>query len=136
MDRAGYLSDPVKSKQTSHRSLLVPSRWPIDLRMLVAFYLFVTGIVAYLAIVGPFDAGTRITRAELGPAWPLTIAEGTLHCEFRGEIIVQHGGTAYSLTRHDKHSAYTDVAAIQIDDRDGNKKDLSPLIERGRRLCD
>ncbi len=66
----------------------------------------------------------------------MTISEGTLRCEFRGEIILQHRGTGYSLTRHDAHGAYTDVAAVQADDLDGGKKDLTPLIERGRLLCD
>jgi len=104
--------------------------------MLVAFYLLLAAILTCLAIMRPFDAGIKITRAEFGPAWPLTISEGTLNCEFRGEIVVQHRGTGYSLTRHDKHGAYTDVAAIQADDLHGEKKDLSPLIERGQRLCD
>lgn len=84
---------------------------------------------------GPFGAGTRITRAELGPAWPLTISEATLHCEFRGEIVVQHRGTGYSLTGHEKHGAYTDIGAIHAEDTDGRRKDLGPLIERGKRLC-
>lgn len=82
-----------------------------------------------------FDAGTRITRSELGPAWPLTISNATLHCEFRGEIVVQHRGTGYSLTDHDKHGAYTDIGEIHAEDADGRKKDLGPLIERGKRLC-
>ena len=104
--------------------------------MLVAGYALLVVIAGCLAIMRPFGAGTKVTRAELGAAWPLTIPEGTLRCEFRGEIILQHRGTGYSLTRHDAHGAYTDVAAIQADDLDGQKKDLTPLIERGRLLCD
>jgi len=105
------------------------------LTVLAAFYLLLAVIAAYLVTMGPFDAGTTVTRAELGPAWPLTISEGTLHCEFGGEIVIQHRGTGYSLTSHDKHGAYTDAAGIQADDLARGKKDLSPLIELGKRLC-
>lgn len=65
----------------------------------------------------------------------MTISNATLHCEFRGEIVVQHRGTGYSLTHHDKHGAYTDIGEIHAEDADGRKKDLGPLIERGKRLC-
>jgi hypothetical protein len=114
----------------------VPIRWPVDIRMLVACYVLLVIIAGCLAILRPFGAGTKVTRAELGAEWPLTISEGTLRCEFRGEIILQHRGTGYSLTRHDAHGAYTDVAAIQADDINGGKKDLTTLIERGSLLCD
>ena len=135
MDRV-QLHAPSRPAPPSHRSSPGPSPRPVDIRALVAFYLLLAAIAAYLAILGPLDAGSTITRAEYGPAWPLTISEGTLHCEFRGEIIVQHRGTGYSLTPHEEHGAYTDVAAIHATAPDGKKKDLSPLIERGKRLCD
>lgn len=129
MNRVGPSQAPVRTESA-------PSGWPVvDLRMLVALYVLLAVIAGFLALQGPFDAGTRITRAALGPAWPLTISEATLHCEFRGEIVVQHRGTGYSLTRHDKHGAYTDIGAIHAEDTDGRKKDLGPLIERGKHLC-
>ena len=113
----------------------MPPRWPVDMTVLVVFYVLLAATAACLAMMGPFDAGTRVTRADLGPAWPLTIFEGTLRCEVGGAIILQHHGTEYNLTRHDQHGAYADVAGIQAEDVAGNRKDLSPLIERGMRLC-
>lgn len=50
-------------------------------------------------------------------------------------VLLHHRGTGYSLTRHDRHGAYSDVGRIRADDPVGGKQDLSPLIERGTRLC-
>jgi hypothetical protein len=133
--RAGHLQARVRPGPTSITPSLVPSRWPAGTRVLVAFYLLLAAIAAYLAVAWPLDPGTKVTRAELGPAWPLTISEGTLRCEVREQITLQYRGTGYSLTRHDDHGAYSDVGRIRADDPAGGKKDLSPLIERGERLC-
>lgn len=135
MERAGLLQARVGPGPTPPTSV-VASRWPVGRSVLVAFYLFLAAFAAYVAIAWPLGAGVKVTRAELGPAWPLTISEATLHCEAGQEIVLQYRGTGYSLTRHDEHGAYSDVGRIRADDPAGGKKDLSPLIERGERLCD
>lgn len=121
---------------TAPRSLAVASRWAAGATLLVAYYLLLAAIAGYLVIAGPLDTGTKVTRTELGPAWPLTIPEGTLRCEVGKEITLHYRGTGYSLTSHDDHGAYSDIARIRADNPAGGKMDLSPLIERGQRLCD
>jgi hypothetical protein len=114
----------------------VASRWPAGTSLLIAYYLVLVALAGYLVIAWPLDAGTKVTREELGSAWPLTISEGTLRCELGKEITLHYHGTGYSLTRHDDHGAYSDIARIRADNPAGGKMDLSPLIERGQRLCD
>lgn len=104
-------------------------------RTVVAFYILLVTVVAYLAFAWPLDSGVKVTREELGPAWPLTISEGILRCESGHEITLQRGGTTYTLNRQVEHGAYSDIGPIRADDPAGGKKDLSPLTERGTRLC-
>ena len=136
MDRAGLSQSLVGPGPTAPRSLPVATRWAAGTSLLVAFYLLLAAIAVSLVIAWPLDAGTKVTRTELGLAWPLTISEGALRCEVGEEITLQYRGTGYSLTSHDDHGAYSDIARIRADNPAGGKMDLSPLIERGQRLCD
>jgi hypothetical protein len=93
MARAAQLQSGVWPGPASPRSSTVESRWSDGTSVLVPFYLLLVAIGAYLAITWPLDAGIKVTREELGAAWPLTVSDGTLRCEAGGEITLQDGGT-------------------------------------------
>ncbi|MGH9276639.1 MAG: DUF2511 domain-containing protein [Acidimicrobiales bacterium] len=103
--------------------------------ILVAVALLFTATLAWVLIAGRFDRGLPVTRDQFGPAWPLTVSEGTLRCESWAEITLQHGGTTYRLDGGLDHGAYSDISPLRAEDGAGGKKDLAPLIERGSRLC-
>ncbi len=78
----------------------------------------------------------RVTREQFGESWPLTVPSGLVSCESTGRITFQWNGTQYSVTKPTPHDAYENIDAITADRPDGKgKKDLAPLIDRGRRLC-
>ena len=135
MERTGQVLGRVEPGATAPTSSSVASRWPVGTPAIVAFYVLLAVIAGCLAMAWPLDAGTEVSRADLGPAWPLTISQGMLRCEAGDEIVLQHRGTGYSLTRHDRDGAYSDVGRIRADDPEGGKRDLTPLIDRGKRLC-
>lgn len=80
--------------------------------------------------------GVRVSRAEFGERWPLTVATGILRCERSDEITFQWRGSTYALTGRTEHSAYSDIHEIWADGQGGRRKPLAPLVDRGRELCE
>jgi hypothetical protein len=88
----------------------------------------------------------RVTKQELGEAWPLTVDEGILSCSGSsrfGEVVLIVQGKKYAVNgvamgqKINGKNAYADISEIQAKDPriPGIKKSVSPLIDRGLKLC-
>ena len=94
-------------------------------------------LVVLLVAFASREPSRRVTRAEFGPAWPLTLDSAVLTCAYGREITVTSRGTTYSLNGPVEHGAYDAVGPIWADAASGaGKADLAPLIDAGMRLCD
>lgn len=121
-----------------HRAKLpLASEWARKGKIgLVAYYVTLGLVVTLLIFLRPVATGEKVRASDYGSTWPLSVTEGMLHCVAGGVITFVKDGTEYSLVRRSQHSAYADVEGIRAVDPGGSRKDLGPLIERGRRLCD
>lgn len=94
---------------------------------------------APLPTVAP-DA-VRLTRAELGNTWPLTVDEATVTCIGGVWIVLFADGQVYAVNGLARAEAvargWGDVAAIHADDpaNPGLKRSLAPILEAGLALC-
>ncbi len=97
----------------------------------------VAAVVLVVSAGGPAaDAGARVSRAQMGDEWPLTVSEGLLRCEPGSEVTFQADGTSHTLNRPAAHSAHGAIGPLLLDAGGGATKDLGPLLGRGLRLCD
>jgi hypothetical protein len=102
----------------------------------------VSMVALLVAACGGKDAG-HVTRADMGDSWPLSVSEGTLHCEGKdgvGAVTFTANGTAYAVNGLAKAARYKgrykDIDAIWAKgDGYQPKKDIGPLIQRGLTLC-
>ena len=104
-------------------------------RILVVYEIVLVAVTIFVLSAGPRDSGVKVTRQDFGEVWPLTISQGVLRCEFRGEITLQKDGTVYTLNRPPARSANSDITPLLGSRPDGRAKALDPLIERARQLC-
>jgi hypothetical protein len=106
-------------------------------------------IVAVLAVLfascsvegGDGGGGSQeISRQDLGKDWPLTVDSGMLRCEGVGAVtFTADDGTTYAVNGTARGlDQWPDIDRIWADNPDvkGLKIDISPLIQRGLRLCD
>lgn len=100
---------------------------------------------AFNSRFGPVD-GEHVGRDVLGDEWPLTVESGCLYCDRIGAVFFVHDGQTYGLngTAHRRDHDYGEVEPIWREDprlRRLRAPDfvprvsISPLIERGLRLC-
>lgn len=92
----------------------------------------------------PAKDPAKVSRADMGRKWPLTVNKGRLVCiGSRGVgavVFVAPDGTNYAVNGTAKgrldHAA--DINTIWADDKAlgmGLKKNIGPLIDRGLKLC-
>jgi hypothetical protein len=74
-----------------------------------------------------------VSRDDLGKAWPLTVDAGVLNCFDYGDVTFTANGTLYAVSAL---APGADIDPIWADGPRGRRKNLGPLIQRGRRLCD
>ena len=91
---------------------------------------------------GSDGAGKKVTSAEFGGDWPLTVESGTLMCDGSGGV-----GDAYIVVNDQKYALnglargsgkFRDIRPIWADDKalgQGLKKDIGPLIDAALELC-
>lgn len=83
----------------------------------------------------------RITKQEYGGAWPFTVDEGVLACKGSGglgAVVFTVNGRTYGvngIARGGKR--YEDIDQIWANhpSNPGAKKNMSPITERGLKLC-
>jgi len=86
-------------------------------------------------------SGGKVSRADFGEAWPLTIEEGTLACVPGNRIVLFANGQVYAVNGLARGNmaqrGWRDIQEIWADAPGdlGLKKDIGPLIERGLTLC-
>jgi hypothetical protein len=73
-----------------------------------------------------------VSRDDLGKAWPLTVDAGVLNCLDHGDVTFTANGTLYAVTAL---APGDDIDSILADAPGGEKKELHPLVLRGRKLC-
>lgn len=113
----------------------------------LARILWVTAVAAVIVLVGcsapaatelVADPSTRrVTRADFGDDWPLTVESGTLSCQpGRAVVFLAPDGTAYGV--NGSAADYEDIDPIWAENPGGPgpKKDIGPLITAGLALCD
>ncbi len=86
----------------------------------------------------PQNDRVRVTRAELGPAWPFTAEAGVLRCRETADgaaVTFESEGKVYALNEPAKAAGHADVRPIRNVDHYGKPRDLSLLVERGLELC-
>ncbi len=82
------------------------------------------------------EVGRRVTQAEFGASWPLTVPRALLMCEYGHEITVTVDGRTYSLTPPPAHGAYDDVGPIWAPEPGtSGHMAMTPLTDAGRQLC-
>lgn len=93
--------------------------------------------LAALLLLAGCGTDTKVSSAEFGDAWPLTVSEGKLQCQTDGPrklVTLDTGkGIYYALNGSAKSFGFPDVKAIQKPGTTG--AGLQPLIERGLALC-
>lgn len=88
----------------------------------------------------PTRLSNSVSRVEFGDAWPLTVERGTLLCIDQA-VVFSSGGVNYAVNgtavQRASEFGWRDIEAIWADNPTvaGLKKDIGPLIERGRALC-
>jgi hypothetical protein len=100
-------------------------------------------LVLLVAACGPSAAPTaddpntrRVSRADFGDEWPLTVESGTLSCQAgRAVVFLAPDGTAYGV--NGTAANYEDIDPIWADSGVdyAPKKNIGPLIEAGLELC-
>lgn len=85
----------------------------------------------------------RMTRADLGADWPLTVDEGVVSCEGisegLGEIYFTAEGTKYAvngLAQGASEGPDIDVIWADNPEMEGLKINIGPIIDRGLELCE
>jgi len=94
-------------------------------------------LVALVLVLGAgcASSGIKVSRADLGARWPLTVPSVRFECLPHGEVAVQWKGTGYMLSGKVEHSAYSDIGPIWATDATGKRIPLQPLRDRGLELC-
>ncbi|MDQ3373192.1 MAG: YebY family protein [Acidobacteriota bacterium] len=83
----------------------------------------------------------KITKQEFGAAWAFTVDEGVLSCKGSngiGEVLFMANGKTYAVNGTAKGTKkYLPIDDIWAADPSitGAKKNISPFIERGLKLC-
>lgn len=79
----------------------------------------------------------RVTRAEHGERWPLTVEEGEVECLPGGVFVFHHGGKTYALNGMAEGKGYADIRPIWRDDptQPGLKISIGPLISAANSAC-
>ena len=83
----------------------------------------------------------RVTQAELGSQWPLTVSSGWVRCDGNSNAYTfkPDAGSArtYALNLEALKLGFPSITAIQIQSQDGTGEpaDVSPLQERAADLC-
>ena len=90
---------------------------------------------------GGSDPQSKIVgRATMNDTWPLTVDEGLLRCKGSngvGQVTIEVSGKKYAVNgsaKNDKANAAIDPIWAN-DTTPGLKKNISPLIQEGLRLC-
>ena len=80
-----------------------------------------------------------VSRAQLGAAWPFSVAAGVVRCELGGAVVFRANGVDYAINGTARGlDRWAEVDDIWLDDPSipGTKKDISPILDRGLQLCD
>jgi hypothetical protein len=111
-------------------------------RRLTTASVFVVLSVAIVACAGTPGAGgksERVSRADFGEEWPLTVDSGVLSCEEGGFVYFTADDTRYAVNGF----ALTKGDAPRIDAIWANdptdaslRRNIGPLIDRGLALCE
>lgn len=84
----------------------------------------------------------RVTRADFGEAWPLTVDAGELECvEVTGRVhvlVIHVGGKTYAVNGTAIDRGYQRIDPIWRDNPriKGAKMDMGPLLKAARELCE
>jgi len=97
--------------------------------------------VTLVSALATFGAEQKISKKELGNAWPFTVDEGGLACEGSkgfGAVTFQAKGVTYAVngTAMSRRRG-VDIDRIWASDPSGlvPKKNIGAVIERGLKLC-
>lgn len=96
---------------------------------------------AALTACGGGTTGTEVTAASFGSSWPLTVPSGTLSCEGSSSSVQSVVFTAPDGTQYGVNGTAQSVLGLPSidpiwqDESGGLKKDMGPLIDKGRSLC-
>lgn len=80
----------------------------------------------------------RVSKAEFGADWPLTVSEGILRCEGAGAVTFEAQDTVYAVNGlAEGLDAGIEIEPIWADDPElaGLKKNIGSLIDAGLALC-
>lgn len=118
-------------------------------RISAVIYLGLIGLAFYWlwGLMSPSTPdGQAISQSEYGEKWPFTVAKGSVRCEGASWIVFESGGVAYAVNGSARSVAksrgWADVETIWRDDPAAQgtgttwKVSVSPIIERGLKLCE
>lgn len=80
----------------------------------------------------------RVSAADFGDDWPLTVQSGVLRCGRSMAVTFTHGGWEYAINGVARsREGFRPIQEIWQDNPEipGTKKSIAPLIERGLELC-
>lgn len=99
--------------------------------------LIVVLVALALVLASCSKRGVKVSRAEYGDAWPLTVESGRLECVPPSAIIFHSGGETYAVNGTADSLGYRDIRPIWRDNPDGPtpKINIGPLIKRGLAYC-
>lgn len=116
---------PQGTNEAAHQTLL--SRLSVLLLLLTA----INGC--------SYSTNMKISREDLGDAWPFTVNSGVIACNHpSSEIVFFTSEKIYAVDDVAKRmKRYADVREILRDQPSvaGSKGDIAPILQRGRKLC-
>lgn len=91
----------------------------------------------FLRPVGSDSERWKVSRADFGDKWPLTVESGELQCIKSFGVVFHTGGTTYAVNGSAIDLGYKRIDPIWAPDPEfpGAKKSMAPLIDAGRELC-
>lgn len=87
------------------------------------------------------NASAQVSRSEMGDEWPLTVDAGELRCQGSGGVgavtFTTADGKTYAVNGIAKQNGVPAIDPIWAKDPSipGTKKNIGPLLDRGRALC-
>lgn len=97
--------------------------------------------LAVLPSAAVADGSARMTKTQYGKRWPLTVKSGTVHCSGDAVTFATDGanGRIYAVngTALGRYPNMPKIRAIWRKDPSipGARIDISPIIDRGLKLC-
>ncbi|GAA2978647.1 DUF2511 domain-containing protein [Actinokineospora diospyrosa] len=84
----------------------------------------------------PEGSTQRVSEANFGYLWPLTVNEGTVECRNETEVVfITPDGTTYALNEKAESAGAQKIDPLRAEGSQGQEISLGALLSTGIKLC-